>query len=55
MNYWSPPGDTPYYYNYYYIITIIITSLLLLFLYQLEEHLTCLVCEVKLKKIKKKL
>ena len=30
------------------IITIIITSLFLLFLYQLEKHVTCLVCEVDL-------
>ena len=30
------------------IITIVITSLFLLFLYQLEKHVTCLVCEVEL-------
>ena len=36
------------------IITIIITSLFLLFMYQLEEHVTYLVCEVELNKKKKK-
>ena len=36
------------------IITIIITSLFLLFLYQLEEHVTYLACEVELKKGKKR-
>ena len=33
-------------------ITIVITSLFLLFLYQLEEHMTYLVCEVELNKKK---
>ena len=32
------------------IISIIITSIFLLFLYQLEEHVTYLVCEVELNK-----
>ena len=36
------------------IISIIITSIFLLFLYQLEEHVTYLVCEVELNKKKKK-
>ena len=36
------------------IISIIITSLFLLFLYQLEEHVTYLVCEVELNKKKRK-
>ena len=35
------------------IITIIITSIFLLFMHQLEEHVTYLVCEVELKKTQK--
>ena len=35
------------------IISIIITSIFLFFLYQLEEHVTYLVCEVELNKKKK--
>ena len=35
------------------VISIIIISIFLFFLYQLEEHVTYLVCEVELNKTKK--
>ena len=67
MNYWHTPTDNSYVvtihqcsshcnssYFFFIIITIIITYLFLLFLYQLEEHVTYLVCEVELNKKNKK-